>query len=455
MRLEQVLAQKQILAPQQILQATLLQLNTINLEQRILDELETNPVLEPADSAETPELSPDTDSNEKDTDVDIPDDGDEYEPPNIYSKSDNNDYEAPLVAREDFIETLVKQLDDTNFNEDERRIAEEILWNLDDRGYLGTEMVLIADRVGKTEDEILYILKEVQHFDPVGVAARDLRECLLVQLDHDPDSVAYRIIRDCFDDFANHRFEAVQAKCGITSEELSDAIRIISQLNPQPGENTSLAKDETVIPDVIVREQNGEFIIQVNDGGLPELRINNDYLSMMDAKAGLNSDARNYLRKKIDSGHWFIQAIEQRRETMKAVTRSIINRQKEFFRGNLSHLNPMKLQDIADDIGMDISTISRSTRGKYVDTIYGVFELKSFFTEGMARDDGSMVSTNEIKLALKDIIDHEDKSKPLNDEKLAQALKEKGYPIARRTIAKYREQLQIPVARLRRSIQTK
>jgi len=277
-----------------------------------------------------------------------------------------------------------------------------------------------------------------------------LQECLLIQLDNDTESPAYNIVKDHFDDFANRRFEVVQSKSGLTSDELSDAIQQISSLNPRPGETSTMAKDEVVIPDVIVREQNGEFVIQVNDGGLPELRINNDYLSMMDAKAGLPSDARSYLRKKIDAGHWFIQAIEQRRQTMTAVTHAIIKRQREFFMGNIQHLNPMKLQDIADEIEMDISTISRSTRGKYVDTIFGVFELKSFFTEGMVKDDGSMVSTNEIKQALKEIIDSENKSKPLNDEKLAKALNEKGYPVARRTIAKYREQLHLPVARLRR-----
>ena len=455
MRLEQILAQKQVLAPQQILQASLLQLNTTNLEQKILDELESNPVLEqvePGEIKEEKETAEKAEKAEKDKDVDAPDDFDEYEPPNVYAKPNEDYLDMPLPAQEDFTELLVQQIKDTNLNDEERLIAEEILWNLDDRGYLATELILVADRFGKEESEIEHILHVVQHLDPVGIAARNLRECLLVQLDHDPESPAYRIVRDHFDDFANKRYEIVQAKSGLTAEELADAITEISHLNPRPGERSSLAKDEIIIPDVIVREQNGEFIIQINDGGLPELRISNDYLSMMDAKTGLSSNTKSYLRKKIDTGHWFIQAIEQRRQTMTAVTKAIIERQREFFMGNIQHLNPMKLQDIADEIGMDISTISRSTRGKYVDTIYGIFELKSFFTEGMAKDDGSMVSTNEIKQALKDIIDNEDKLKPLNDEKLAKALNEKGYPVARRTVAKYREQLQLPVARLRREL---
>ncbi|NQV36524.1 MAG: RNA polymerase factor sigma-54 [Candidatus Marinimicrobia bacterium] len=451
MRLEQILSQKQILAPQQILQASLLQLNTINLEQKILDELESNPVLEQAEPKEVKEEEDSAENGEMDRNVDSPDDFDEYEPPNVYYKTEET-YDAPLVERVDFIELLVKQLNDTNLNEEEKRIGEEILWNLDDRGYLATELILIADRFGKEKSEIEPILNEVQHLDPLGIAARDLRECLLIQLDTDTGSPAHRVVKFHFEDFANKRYEVVQAKSGLTEEELSDAITEISQLNPRPGEAASLTKDGIVIPDVVVREQNGEFVIQINDGGLPELRINNDYLSMMDAKAGFPTDARSYLRKKIDAGHWFIQAIEQRRQTMTAVTKTIIERQREFFMGNLQHLNPMKLQDIADEIKMDISTISRSTRGKYVDTIYGIFELKTFFTEGMAKDDGSMVSTNEIKQALKVIIDNEDKSKPLNDEKLAKVLNDKGYPVARRTVAKYREQLQQPVARLRRQL---
>ncbi len=450
MRLEQILAQKQILAPQQILQASLLQLNTINLEQKILDELESNPVLEQAEPKDSKEEQ--TENGELDRDVDSPDDFDEYEPPNVYHKADD-DFNAPLAERLDFGEYLIKQLSDTTLSDEERLIAEEILFNLDDRGYLATELILIADRFGLEESDIEHVLEIVQHLEPKGIAARNLRECLLIQLDYDLESPAYQIVKFHFDDFANRRFESVQFKSGLTPDELSDAISTISQLNPRPGESTSLAKDDVVIPDVIVREQNGEFVIQVNDGGLPELRISNDYLSMMDAKAGLHADARSYLRKKIDAGHWFIQAIEQRRQTMTNVTQSIIDRQREFFMGNIQHLNPMKLQDIADEIGMDISTISRSTRGKYVDTIYGVFELKSFFTEGMAKDDGSMVSTNEIKQALKEIIDNEDKTKPLNDEKLGKLLNEQGYPIARRTVAKYREQLHFPVARLRREMQ--
>ncbi len=447
-RLEQKLTQKQVLTPQQILQASLLQLNTINLEQKILDELESNPVLEPAET--TPEETPKEEEKPEDT-LDIPDDDDEYEPANIYDNS-QPEWNLPIPDQQDFVEGLVKQLDLTDLTGEDRLIAEEILWNLDDRGYLVTELVLIADRFGKTEEEILPILRVVQHLDPPGIAARNLQECLQIQLDDQPDSLAYRIVSHHFDDFVNKRFEVIQKRVGCTKQELAEAIDVISHLNPRPGEGRIFTRDELVVPDLIVREQDGEWLIQTNDGGLPELRISHDYLEMMEAKSKLPVDAQRYLKRKLDSGHWFIQAIRQRRETMKAVMKAIIDRQPEFFAGNIHKLRPMKLQDIADDIGMDISTVSRSTRGKYVDTVFGVFELKSFFTEGMAREDGSMVSTHQIKRALKEIIDREDKHHPLNDEKLVEELKARGYSVARRTVAKYREQMNIPVARLRRQL---
>jgi RNA polymerase sigma-54 factor len=450
-QLEQRLTQKQILTPQQILQASLLQLNTLNLEQKILDELESNPVLEPVETAaETTETEPEPEQTPEE-DLDVPDDFEEYEPPNVYDHS-REEVDLPLPEQKDFVEGLIEQLNLLNLNEEERAIAEEILWNLDDRGYLATDLVLIADRFGMEEEDILPILKQVQHLEPPGIAARNLQECLQIQLEDQPDSLAYKIITHCFDDFANKRFEAIERKLGCTEAELAEAIETISHLNPRPGEGRMFTRSEVVVPDLIVREQDGEWHIQTNDGGLPELQISPDYLAMMEAKSSLPTDAQRYLKRKLDSGHWFIQAIRQRRQTMKAVMKAIIERQPEFFAGNIHKLRPMKLQDIADDIGMDISTVSRSTRGKYVDTVYGVFELKSFFTEGVSREDGSVVSTHQVKRALKEIIDGEDKHHPYNDEQLVAKLKERGYSVARRTVAKYREQMNIPVARLRRQL---
>jgi RNA polymerase sigma-54 factor len=323
---------------------------------------------------------------------------------------------------------------------------------LDDRGYLATHLVLIADRFGKTEEQILPILKLVQHLDPLGIAARDLKECLLIQLEDNTDSLPYKLIANHFEDFANKRFELLERKLGCTEQDLSDAIEVISHLNPRPGEGKVLTRDELVVPDIIIREGEDGWIIRTNDGNLPELRINTAYEEMLNKPSNLTTDEKKFLRDKTDAANWFIKAILQRRQTMTKVMKAIIQRQPEFFSGDKNSLKPMKLQDIAEEISMDISTISRSTRGKYVDTPFGVFELKTLFTEGMIKDDGELISTSQIKQALHDIVDKEDKHNPINDEALVEKLKNVGYKVARRTVAKYREQLNIPVARLRREL---
>jgi len=446
-RLEQKLAQKQILSPQQILQATLLQLNTINLEQKIIEELESNPVLESVDPpVEEAPAQEETIPNELDWERE-----DTFEPPRVFdSRQETPD--MPLPDRRDFIDDLVEQLDLCELEDWEREIALEILWNLDDRGYLTVDLVLIADRFGKEEAEVERILKVVQHLNPPGIAARNLRECLLVQLDGNPQSLAYRIIDKQFDNLANHRYEAILSSLGCTEEELTQALEEISRLNPRPGEGQSLTKDQTVIPDLRVVEQDGKWVVLLNDNWLPDLRINSQYASMLQSTGQMDAAAQKYIKQKLDSAHWFIQAIEQRRRTLVRVMEAIIARQPEFFQGLVDQLRPMKLQDIADDIGMDISTISRSTRGKYVDTPFGVFELKSFFTEAFTLDSGQEISTHQIKVALKEIIEQEDKHHPYTDAELMQLLNERGFPVARRTVAKYREQLHYPVARLRRTL---
>jgi RNA polymerase sigma-54 factor len=226
----------------------------------------------------------------------------------------------------------------------------------------------------------------------------------------------------------------------------------IKHLNPRPGEGKIISKDEVVVPDLIVRERDGEWSIQTYDSGLPELRLSPDYMGLLEEGSQISTDAKKYLKEQTDSANWFIEAIKQRRNTLIRVMKAIIEKQPQFFLGNTKDLNPMKLQDIADEVEMDISTISRSTRGKYVDTSFGIFELKSFFTDSAQKEDGEIISTNVIKQVLKDLIDSENKKKPLNDEKLSEKLKAVGYNVARRTVAKYREQLNYPVARLRREI---
>jgi len=447
-RLQQKLAQKQVLTPQQILQASLLQLNTVNLEQKILEELETNPVIEQVDTTSSEE-----DENDENpvNELDLPDWVDDFEPPNLYERKEDKK-DIPIEDQEDFIEKIIKQLNLHKLSEEDRLIAEEIVYNLDDRGYLNTDLMLIADRFDKTDQEITPILKLINHLEPQGLGARTLQECLIIQLEDDKESIPYNILSRCFDDFANKRYEIVQRKLGISDEELKSAIEIIRHLSPRPGEGLSNRRNESVVPDLIAWDQEGKWVVQVNDYRLPEIRINSYYESLGNNSNSIPVDEKKYLKQKVDSGNWFIYALEQRRQTLKKVMFKIIEKQPEFFDGNLNRLRPMRLQDIAEEISMDISTISRSTRGKYVDLPFGVFELKSFFTEGLANESGEVVSTHRIKQTLKEIIDNENKKKPYNDEKLVAALAGRGYNVARRTVAKYREQLNFPVARLRRQL---
>jgi len=447
-RLQQKLVQKQILAPRQILLAKLLQLNIINLEQKIINELETNPVLDEIrrdDDAPILAEDPDKDSLDPSFESDSP------EPSTLFQYSpDSKEY--PQQYQLDFIEELVGQLDIYGLTEFEHIIAEEILWNLDDRGYIAIELSLIADRLNTDVEKVEKILNFVQHLDPLGIASRDLQECLLIQLEDKKESLSYRIVSKYLDDFSNKRYEILQEKLGCTEEELIEAKETITHLSPRPGEGKIISKDEVVVPDLIVRERDGEWSIQTYDSGLPELRISPDYIGLLEEGAQISTDARKYLREQTDSANWFIEAIKQRRNTMIRVMKAIIEKQPQFFTGDTKELNPMKLQDIADEVEMDISTISRSTRGKYVDTSFGIFELKSFFTESAKKDSGEIISTNLIKQVLKDIIENENKKKPYNDEKLAEKLQSVGYNVARRTVAKYREQLNFPVARLRREL---
>ena len=447
LKFEQKLSQKQALSPQQILQARLLQLNTIKLEEKILNELEENPVLEQVESANGKEEEMD---EEIDDSLDLSPD-DEYEPVDFYDSS-KRPMDIPVGENLDFIETLLDQLKLTDINDSEKAIAEEILWNLDEQGFLTTDINVIADRFNREGNEIETILQIVQRLDPRGIAARDIRECLLIQLEKDNESLAYDIIDDHFEDFANKRFEVIKKKMNCSGEQLAEAVNIISHLNPRPGEGTRFTKDEVVIPDLIVREQGENWVIYTNDSGLPDLRVSPDYVAMMEEQGTKKTEAQRFLKQRIYSANWFIQAIEQRKQTLKRVMRSIIDRQPEFFSGQIHELRPMKLLDIAEDIKLDISTISRSTRGKYVDTPYGVFELKSFFTEGIELENGQMISNHIIKQALKKIVEEEDKQHPINDQRLVELLKQKGYPLSRRTVAKYREQMNVPVARLRRQL---
>ena len=445
-KLKQIQSLKQKLAPRQVLQARLLQLNTVNLEQAIIEELEQNPLLE---QVETEEVQPDQNSDETPIDeIDVSME-DMYSDESTYYLSEQKS-EMPLPDRHTLLEDLIDQLKDLNLNENEKEVAEEIIWNTNEKGYLDTDLILIADRFELLENEVEPILHMVQRLDPLGIGSRSLEECLMIQLENEKGSLSHKIVNEYFDDFMHKRYEKIQEKLSCTKDELHEAVDHISHLNPHPGEGY-LDRFQTVFPDVIVREDGDDWVITTNDGGLPELRISQEYESQMNNDK-LKNDAKRFIKDKMDLANWFIEAIHQRRVTMVNVMRLIIKFQPEWFSGNMNYLRPLKLQDIADVIKMDISTISRSTRGKYVDTPYGIFELKHFFTDSIELKDGRILGTFVIKKALEKIIHNEDKQSPFSDDILVNKLDQEGYTLARRTVAKYRDQMGYPVARLRKEI---
>ena len=444
--LKQIQSQKQKLAPRQVLNARLLQLNLINLEQTIIEELEQNPTLEQVESDEDQSINLEKDSPIEDMDVSLED---------MYSNESNyylseQTKEIPIPDQNTFSEKLIEQLQYINLDDSEYEIAEEIVWNINERGYLDTDLILIADRFDKLEAEIDPILHKIQRLEPKGIGARDLKECLMIQLEDKKSSLSYSILDKSFDDFMHKRYDKIKDKFKCTSVELHEVVEEISNLNPRPGEGYR-DKFQTVIPDLIVREDGDDWVITTNDSGLPELRINRFYKDQIKSNK-FKGEAKKFIKGKIDSAQWFIEAIQQRRVTMVNVMHAIIKFQPEWFNGNMEFLRPLKLQEIADSIKMDISTISRSTRGKFVDTPYGIFELKYFFADSIELSNGSTISTFVIKRALENILHSENKDSPYSDDLLVKKLGQKGYLLARRTIAKYRDQLGYPVARLRKKI---
>ena len=443
--LKQTQTQKQKLAPRQVLQAKLLQLNTVNLEQAILKELEQNPALEQVEPEEPQEIL--KEENVVD-DMDAPIEDIYTDASTYYFDQEKKD--IPVPDRHSFLEDIIEQLQDSGLSDLEQEIAETILWNTNERGYLDTDLFLIADGFDLEENDIEPILKMVQQMHPKGLASRDLQECLTIQLEDEPESLPYKIVTECFQDFMHKRYEKIQSRLKCTTNELHEAVELISHLNPRPGEGYT-DRFQTVIPDVIVQEDGDDWVITTNDGGLPELRISQIY------EEGINNGeylgkAKTFIREKMDSANWFIRAVKQRRVTFVNVMRAIIQNQPEWFSGDMNFLRPLKLQDIANAIDMDISTISRSTRGKFADTPYGIFELKYFFTDAIELNDGRVLGTFVIKRALHKIITMEDKQHPLSDDALVKKLKVDGYKLARRTVTKYRDQLGVPVARLRKEI---
>lgn len=449
--IKQSLEQKQKLSPQQILQTTLLQLNLIDLEQRIAQELEDNPVLElkEVEQENTVSESQEDDDIEWDEILNSPEDF------NLRTRYERNRENPglPIKERLNPIDHLITQIHQLDISQDERRISEEIVWNIDDHGYLDTELEIIADRLNEPDEKVEDILKLVQKLYPVGIGARDLQECLKIQLEvQGGNNLALKIVSDHFNDFANRRFERLMEDLQCSQDELNEAIDEISHLNPKPWEGPPTSDAEYIIPDVDIEEVDGEFVVTLSDSNLPDIQISPTYLGMMNLDSNSNLDVKKFIKKKMESAQWFVQAVQQRQITIMKVVKAIIHLQPDFFDGEISSLKPMVLKDVADLIDMDVSTISRVTRGKYVQTPYGIFELKYFFSGGIATEQGEEISTKIVKEELRKVIAGENKRNPFSDDKLAKLMKEKGYSIARRTVAKYREQMKISVARLRRAL---
>ncbi len=466
-------------SPQQVLLSSLLQLPILSLEHRINLELETNPLLEidtemeeELEQEEIPEqtfeLEKPEDAEEEEVDYDtihdqkeeeeidweaVLNDQDSYEHW-IPKEKDAEQFERPEVYRETLTDHLLNQLHLTDLSDQEMAIGEHLIWNINSAGYLAADVDSVAETFDADPEVVEEVLEVIQHFDPPGIGARNLQECLLIQLleQEDPHPLAVTIIRDHFDDFKNLRFEKLAKTLGVTPEEVKEAIEEIKKLNPKPGEGYVAYEDNYVVPDMTVVKEDGEFKVILNDWNIPSLRISKSYRQMLADKKNTPKEARDYIRQRLESARWLINSIQQRRQTIIRVMEAIIRRQREFFENGPEHIKPMILKDIADDIGMDISTVSRVTNGKYVQTEFGVFELKYFFSEKIHRDDGEDVSNRVIKNRIKEIIQKEDPKRPLNDQKIAEMLKAEGYNVARRTVAKYREQMMIPIARLRRGL---
>ncbi|QZT36010.1 RNA polymerase factor sigma-54 [Halosquirtibacter xylanolyticus] len=480
--LQQKLLQK--LSPQQIQVIKLLELPTMQLEQRIKKELEENPVLElerssseDIDDDYNGDLKSNSDSDNEEFSVDdylneedIP--SYKYQA-NNYS-SDDKTQEMPLTEGASFHEILMEQLSLIDLNDEEMILAENIVGNIDEDGYLRRDLESIMDdllfmqNIHTDEDELAKVLSKIQTLDPSGVGASDLRECLLLQLlrknASDPViAVATELIKDHFDEFSKKHYDKLIKRLDIDDEMLKDAIQEVLKLNPKPGSsfsNTIGRTSQAIIPDFILELVDGELVLSLNQRNVPELRVNNTYSNILkDYKAtgrkssSQQKDTALFVKQKLDSAKWFIDAVRQRQQTLLLVMNAIINYQREYFMdGDETKIRPMILKDIADRTGLDVSTISRVSNSKYIQTHFGTFQVKYFFSEAMQKDDGEEVSTREIKQILKEFIEGENKKKPLTDQKLSDILKSKSYNVARRTIAKYREQMGYPVARLRKEI---
>lgn len=484
--LNQRLSQQQKLSPQQIQYQKLLQLNNLSLEQRIKTELEINPLLE-----EEMEMSLEQDEKEKesetetekesesdevevkdsDDEFDIEDymNDDEYDQDRVNRSNDDETYTPIATSRTSLRDHITDQLRMLNLDENLEILGEEIIGNLDEDGYLQRgleELVKELDMFEHIKIDIKDaedLLKKIQKFDPIGIACRSLKECLLVQLQESKADqyykyLAIKMLEEYYDDFAKRRFDFIKQKMNLTDDSLKETVELIQSLNPKPGEGSiDLIESNQITPDFLVEKNDDSWTITLNDKTMPSVTINKNYLEMFDSNKRIKKNQRDketykFLREKFESARWFIACIQQRRETLMKVMRAILETQYMFFEKGPKLLRPMIYKDIAEIISMDISTISRVVNGKYVQSPQGIHELKYFFSEGLPTDDGDEVSNKHIRERLKEIIESEDKKNPFSDDKLADILNSEGIKVARRTIAKYRDLLKLPIARLRKQV---
>ncbi|HSZ26261.1 MAG TPA: RNA polymerase factor sigma-54 [Cytophagaceae bacterium] len=506
--LNQMMTQK--LSPQQIQFIKLLQIPTAELDSRIEEELEINPALEEGKEEEDKdelnldgELEDPFDSEKEENDSENSEDDyqeddltaaedyseeefgnnlnvDEYVGDDDISgykmqgdgpSKDEEERESPMVTESTLQDSLVNQLGFLKLDERQDQIARQLIGSIDEDGYIRRELELIVNDIAFSQnietssDEVESILFKIQGFEPAGIGARNLQECLSLQIERkdiaDPEVlIADRIVNDCFDEFTKKHYDKIQKKLNITDVEMKEAVNIITRLNPKPGGGSGNdVKSQYIIPDFLLFNNNGKIELTLNARNAPDLKVSRSYKEMFDTydkSAGKDKkmkEAVTFVKQKLDAAKWFIDAIKQRQNTLLITMEAIIKYQYDFFlEGDESKLKPMILKDIATDINMDISTISRVANSKSVQTDFGIYPLKYFFSEGIATDSGEDVSSREVKHILKEIIDAEEKKKPLSDERLEEMLNKKGYNIARRTVAKYREQLNIPVARLRKEL---
>ena len=459
---------QQGLSPLQIQTIKLLELPTLELEQRIKKELEENPVLDEAAPSEESE-----DGESKNVSLSDYNQDDSTPSYRLYVNNQGKDLKPQyntFSVKESFHQNLEMQLGYSDLKGDDRKIAMFVIGSIDDDGYLRRDIESLTDDIAfrlnieTTPEHVEKILKVIQEFEPVGVGARDLRECLLLQLrvkEQTPERKrAEEILENYFEEFSRKHYDKIMARTGMNKDELKDAVDEIVHLNPRPGgqiDDSYVEQAQQIVPDFILENKDGELLLSMPKFSVPELRVNKRYADLLMNSAASSGkrgkEAVSFVKQKLDSAKWFVEAIKQRQNTLQNTMKAILDFQHDFFLdGDEAKLKPMVLKNIAEKTGLDISTISRVVNCKYIQTNFGVYPLKYFFSEGMKTESGDEVSTREIKKVLSESIAAEDKKKPLTDEELVNVLSQKGYKVARRTVAKYREQLNIPIARMRKEI---